>query len=159
MNLGFLDFTTLACRRHFRGEEWRPHHPAPATLVPGLKCEIGWLERVHAGPGDDVLVCDISMARNRPALLRLLAQGARVRYFDHHTGDEVPIHPNLESNSARASAPTCSWTATSAARIAAGGPNELCSRFGGAGRAAAAGIDRLATQELDHFIRHFAVAR
>lgn len=78
--------------------QWRLHHPAPATLVTGPKREIGLLERVHAGRGDDVLVCDISMARNRPALLRLLAQGARVRYFDHHAVAEVPVHPNLESH-------------------------------------------------------------
>ena len=78
--------------------QWRLHHPAPATLVTGPKREIGLLERVHAGPGDDVLVCDISMARNRPALLRLLAQGARVRYFDHHAVADVPVHPNLESH-------------------------------------------------------------
>ncbi len=44
-------------------------------------------------------------------------------------------------------------------RVAAGGANALCNRFGGAGRAAAAGIDRLPAQELEHFIRDFAVAR
>jgi hypothetical protein len=42
---------------------------------------------------------------------------------------------------------------------AAGGANELCSRFGGAGRAAAAGIDRLPAPELERFIREFAAAR
>ncbi len=76
--------------------QWRLHHPAPATLVTGMKREIELLERVHAGPGDELLVCDISMARNRPALLRLLAQGAHVRYFDHHAVADVPVHPNLE---------------------------------------------------------------
>ena len=78
--------------------QWRLHHPAPATLVTGLKREIELLERVYAEPGDDLLVCDISMARNRRALLRLLAQGAHVRYFDHHVVDDVPVHPNLESH-------------------------------------------------------------
>jgi hypothetical protein len=78
--------------------QWRLHHPAPATLVTGMKREIELLERVHAGPGDELLVCDISMARNRPALLRLLAQGAHVRYFDHHAVVDVPVHPNLESH-------------------------------------------------------------
>ncbi len=76
--------------------QWRLHEPAPAALVTGLKRDIGLLERVHAAPGDEVLVCDISMQRNRGALLRLLDQGVRVRYFDHHAVRDVPVHPNLE---------------------------------------------------------------
>jgi hypothetical protein len=78
--------------------QWRLHEPAPATLVTGLKRDIGLLERVHAAPGDEVLVCDISMQRNRGALLRLLDQGVRVRYFDHHAVADVPAHPNLHSH-------------------------------------------------------------
>ena len=57
---------------------------AAGRLVTGLKRDIGLLEQVQAGPGDEVLVCDLSMPRDPPALQRLLADGARVRYFDHH---------------------------------------------------------------------------
>lgn len=78
--------------------QWRLHAPAPATLVTGLKREIALLERVQAIPGDEVLVCDLSMQRNREALLRVLEQGARVRYFDHHTAASVPVRPNLEAH-------------------------------------------------------------
>jgi hypothetical protein len=78
--------------------QWRLHQPAPALLVTGLKRDIALLDRVSAGPGDEVLVCDISMQRNRAALLRLLGQGARVRYFDHHRVDDLPAHPLLESH-------------------------------------------------------------
>lgn len=78
--------------------QWRLHEPADAVLVTGLKREIGLLERVPAGAGDEVLVCDLSMERNRPALLALLARGARVRYFDHHAVREVPDHPALEAH-------------------------------------------------------------
>lgn len=77
--------------------QWRLHDPAPATLVTGLKREIALLERVPAGDGDEVLVCDLSMARNRAALDEILARGARVRYFDHHAVDEIPRHPGLEA--------------------------------------------------------------
>lgn len=78
--------------------QWRLHRPGNATLVTGLKRDIALLDRVEAGPGDELLVCDISMQRNRPALMRLLAQGARVRYFDHHRAGDIPVHPNLEAH-------------------------------------------------------------
>lgn len=76
--------------------QWRLRHPGDATLVTGLKRDIALLDRMHAGAGDEVLVCDVSMQRNRDALDRLLAQGVRVRYFDHHDVGEMPTHPNLE---------------------------------------------------------------
>ncbi len=78
--------------------QWRLQTPAPATLVTGLKRDIALLDRVQAGPGDELLVCDVSLQRNRAALLRLLAAGARVRYFDHHAPSDVPDHPNLETH-------------------------------------------------------------
>lgn len=76
--------------------QWRLATPHPSTLVTGLKRDIELLDRVQARPGDEVLVCDLSMQRNRNALLRLLGQGARVSYFDHHAVDDIPSHPNLQ---------------------------------------------------------------
>lgn len=70
--------------------------PGPAELVTGVKRDIALLERVGAHNGDRVLVCDLSMARNRPALDILLARGVSVRYFDHHEPGEVPEHPLLD---------------------------------------------------------------
>jgi hypothetical protein len=78
--------------------QWRLANPQPATLVTGLKREIELLQRVPAGVGDEVLVCDLSMQRNRSALLHLLALGAQVRYFDHHTVDDIPQHAALHSH-------------------------------------------------------------
>lgn len=78
--------------------QWRLHDPAEATLITGLKRDIELLERVDAGAGDEVLVCDISMARNRAALVRLLERGAHVRYFDHHTAGAAVSHPGLEAH-------------------------------------------------------------
>ncbi len=71
--------------------------PADSQLVTGAKRDISLLARVDAGAGDSVTVLDVSMERNRPALLRLLERGARVRYFDHHFAGEVPAHANLEA--------------------------------------------------------------
>ena len=72
--------------------------PAASLLVTGVKRDIGLLERVHAGAGDRVTVLDISLDRNRPALLRLLEAGAQLRYFDHHHAGEIPAHPGLEAH-------------------------------------------------------------
>lgn len=78
--------------------QWRQARPAPALLVTGLKRDIELLRRVHARPGDRILVCDLSMQRNLPELLRLLREGASVRYFDHHEVDTVPRHPRLRAH-------------------------------------------------------------
>lgn len=75
--------------------QWRLAHPQPAQLVTGRKRELSLLQQVAAAPGDDVLVCDLSMQRNHAALLRLLQLGVHVRYFDHHKVDAVPQHPGL----------------------------------------------------------------
>lgn len=84
--------------------QWQLHRQAPpALLVTGLKREIELLERVHADAGDTVNVFDLSLQRNRIALLRLLDAGVQVRYFDHHVADDIPRHPLLEAHIDRAS--------------------------------------------------------
>ncbi|MEW5966305.1 MAG: acetyltransferase [Pseudomonadota bacterium] len=70
--------------------------PAESELVTGPKRDIGLLKRVEAGAGDRVTVLDIALSKNREALDRLLAAGARVRYFDHHQPGDIPAHPNFE---------------------------------------------------------------
>ncbi|HEX7384456.1 MAG TPA: hypothetical protein VF291_09085, partial [Burkholderiaceae bacterium] len=77
--------------------QWRLHEPAEATLVTGLKRDIELLGRVDARAGDELLVCDVSLDRNRAALLALLQRGVRVRWFDHHAAGTLPSHPGLEA--------------------------------------------------------------
>jgi len=72
--------------------------PADPVIVTGVKRDIALLERVRARPGDIVTVLDVSLDRNRAALLRLLAAGVTVRYFDHHFAGEIPSHPALEAH-------------------------------------------------------------
>jgi len=71
---------------------------AAAALVTGPKRRIALLAGVSAGAGDQVSVLDVSFHSNREAVLRLLAAGARVRYFDHHHAGELPEHPRLEAH-------------------------------------------------------------
>jgi hypothetical protein len=72
--------------------------PVDAVLVTGVKRDIELLQRVRARPGDRVTVLDVSLERNRAALLQLLDDGVRVRYFDHHFAGEIPRHPGLETH-------------------------------------------------------------
>jgi hypothetical protein len=77
-------------------QQLRLAEPRDAVLVTGIKRDIGLLARVEAGAGDEVTVLDIALDKNRGALERLLAAGARVRYFDHHFPGEIPAHPLFE---------------------------------------------------------------
>jgi hypothetical protein len=72
--------------------------PAVSELVTGVKRDIALLGRVAAKPGDLVTVLDVSLERNRAALLRLLEDGVRVLYFDHHFAGEIPSHAGLEAH-------------------------------------------------------------
>jgi len=75
-------------------------NPVPSRLITGVKRDISLLKNVEVEPGDQVTVLDISLDKNRDDLIRLLEQGARVLYFDHHyAGERYPnmIHSKLIS--------------------------------------------------------------
>lgn len=74
----------------------RLSQPVDAACVTGLKREINLLERVSARNGDQLTVLDISLDKNREALLSILNTGAQIRYFDHHYAGEIPQHPGLD---------------------------------------------------------------
>lgn len=73
----------------------RQAQPLNATLVTGVKRDIGLLARVQAQADDFVTVLDISLKQNQADLQRILAAGARVFYVDHHQTGDMPTHPNL----------------------------------------------------------------
>ena len=72
--------------------------PRDAFLVTGVKRDIALLARVDAQRGDRVTVLDVSLNKNRAALLRLLDAGAHVDYFDHHQADDIPVHAGLRAH-------------------------------------------------------------
>jgi hypothetical protein len=72
--------------------------PASVELVTGPKRRTRLLAGVSAGSGDEVTVLDVSFDANRDGVERLLAAGARVRYFDHHHAGELPSHERLEAH-------------------------------------------------------------
>jgi hypothetical protein len=70
--------------------------PTESILVTGVKRDIKLLQRVNATDGDIITVLDVSLDKNRSELLRVLEEGAQVRYFDHHFAGEIPHNNRLE---------------------------------------------------------------
>ncbi|MFC7516812.1 acetyltransferase [Herbaspirillum sp. GCM10030257] len=77
-------------------QQLRLADPRDATLVTGVKRDIKLLQRISAHAGDDITALDVSLDQNRTDLQRLLAEGASVRYFDHHYAGDRPEHSGLE---------------------------------------------------------------
>jgi len=71
--------------------------PKESELITGVKRDISLVKRVKASAGDEVTVLDISLDKNRDALIALLDTGVKVRYFDHHFAGELPEHENFTS--------------------------------------------------------------
>jgi len=78
-------------------QQLRLEEPRASVLVTGVKRDVRLLDRVNAAAGDELTVLDISLRTNVADLRRLLAAGARCRYFDHHAAGEIPRHPNLRA--------------------------------------------------------------
>ena len=77
-------------------QQLRLAEPVESILVTGVKREIDLLDRVPQGAAASVTVLDVSLDKNRTALDRLLAEGVRISYFDHHFPGEIPSHPGLD---------------------------------------------------------------
>ena len=75
----------------------RRAQPLASQLVTGVKRDINLLEQVDAAAGDHINVLDVSMDKNKSALLRALDAGARVFYCDHHVAGDIPEHANLQA--------------------------------------------------------------
>lgn len=79
-------------------QQLRIEEPRESELVTGVKRDIRLLDRVTAGAGDQLTVLDISLRSNAAAVERLLAQGASIRYFDHHAAGAIPRHPRFAAH-------------------------------------------------------------
>jgi hypothetical protein len=71
---------------------------ADAQLVTGPKRRTRLLAEVTAGSGDEITVLDVSLHANRDCVERLLAAGARLRYFDHHYPGTLPVHERFAAH-------------------------------------------------------------
>lgn len=72
--------------------------PKDSVLITGVKRDIALVRQVEAKPGDEVTVLDISLDKNRDALIAVLGAGATVRYVDHHFPGDIPQHEQLTTH-------------------------------------------------------------
>jgi len=72
--------------------------PQDSKLITGVKRDIALVSQVAAHPGDEVTILDISLDKNRDALMDVLGAGATVRYVDHHFPGDIPQHENLTTH-------------------------------------------------------------
>ena len=79
-------------------QQLRLQSPRESTRVSGLKREINLLQQVDAVAGDEITVLDVSLDRNREALVDLLAMGVKVFYADHHFAGDIPESDLLDAH-------------------------------------------------------------
>ena len=76
--------------------------PKDSILVTGIKRDIKLLknltEQVELQQGDEIVVLDVSMAKNTEYLNKALNSGANVFYADHHQMGDKPEHENLDAH-------------------------------------------------------------
>ena len=70
--------------------QWGLVHGIEGHRVTGVKRDIELLERVNPNPDDEIIVMDISLARNHARAVELSNQGFDITWFDHHlAGDPI----------------------------------------------------------------------
>ena len=69
--------------------------PREAELVTGRKRDIALLKKIENGAGKNLTVLDISMHANKEDLVRLLNDGAKIFYADHHHAGDIPANNSL----------------------------------------------------------------
>ena len=68
-----------------------------APAVTGVKRDIQLLERLQDQSDQGIVVCDISLDKNRLPLEKMLGQGCQIEWYDHHHAGEIPAHPGLQT--------------------------------------------------------------
>ena len=79
----------------FAWHQLRLVYPRDATIITGVKRDVNLASKVDANEGDLVTIMDVSHAKNRKDVQRILDSGAIVEYFDHHDPKELIEHPNI----------------------------------------------------------------
>ena len=82
--------------------QWGLVHGIEGIKITGVKRDIELLERVHPKPGDEIIVMDISLARNHDRAAKLCEDGFKITWFDHHLAGEpisgIDAHIDTSAN-------------------------------------------------------------
>lgn len=76
-------------------QQLRLSEPKESQLITGIKRDIALVQQVPAEHCDSATILDISLDKNRDAVIALLEAGAKVSYCDHHFPGDIPQHPNF----------------------------------------------------------------
>ena len=81
--------------------QWGLVHGIEGMKVTGVKRDIELLERVHPVYGDEIVVMDISLARNHVRATELCEKGFKITWFDHHLAGEsiTGLEANIDTSS------------------------------------------------------------
>lgn len=70
--------------------QWGLVHGIEGQIVTGVKRDIELLKKVHPNMGDEIVVMDISLARNHVMARKFCDDGFKMTWFDHHLpGDAI----------------------------------------------------------------------
>lgn len=69
--------------------QWGLVHGIEGQIVTGVKRDIELLKKVHPNMGDEIIVMDISLARNHVMASKFCAEGYKMTWFDHHLPGDV----------------------------------------------------------------------
>lgn len=72
--------------------------PRNSQLITGVKRDIALVRQVAATDNDTVTILDISLDKNRDALVKVLDSGATVTYVDHHFAGDIPQNDRLATH-------------------------------------------------------------
>lgn len=73
-------------------------NPQDSQLITGVKRDIALVKQVKATSEDTVTILDVSLDKNRDALIGVLDTGADVTYMDHHFPGDIPEHKNFTAH-------------------------------------------------------------
>ena len=68
--------------------QWGLVHGVDGNRITGVKRDIELLDRIKPNSDDEVIVMDISLARNHSMAQRLAQDGVKITWFDHHLAGE-----------------------------------------------------------------------
>lgn len=72
--------------------------PKDSILITGVKRDIALVKQVPGDTATSATILDISMDKNRDALLPLVNAGIKVSYFDHHFPGDIPESEHLDAH-------------------------------------------------------------
>lgn len=80
--------------------QWGLVHGIEGQTVTGVKRDIELLKKISPNLGDEIIVMDISLARNHSKASELSEQGFKITWFDHHlAGDAIDgLNANIDTS-------------------------------------------------------------